>query len=155
MVFPYLKPKLSAAPFDQLSADHKKMDEVLKEIQVAIEAAATQAQSSAWLNSLNLAVTKLAEIWHPHIDIEQLYLYAIEKTEAVMNVDEQTKLIADAAAHALQQGDLGFLVPFILYNLPTKERAEMAQTMPTVIIKEMVPVVWKNKWEPMEPFLLD
>lgn len=155
VVFPYLKPKLPEAPFDQLSDDHKKMDEILKEIQVAVESIATQAPSSDWLNSLNSAVSRLANIWHPHIDIEQLFIYAIEKTEAVMTVDEQTKLIADAAGYSLQQGDPGFLVPFILYNLPAKDRAEMAQTMPTAIIQEMVPVVWKNKWEPMEPFLLE
>ena len=36
--------------------------------------------------------------------------------------------------------------PNLLYNLPPEERANMAQAMPPVVLEEMVPVVWKDKW---------
>jgi hypothetical protein len=45
-------------------------------------------------------------------------------------------------------------VPFALYNLPDEERAILARTMPPKVIDELVPVVWKEKWAPMQPFLL-
>jgi hypothetical protein len=44
--------------------------------------------------------------------------------------------------------------PFLLYNLPTEERAIIAQAMPPIVTRQLVPVVWKEKWEPMSPFLL-
>jgi len=46
-------------------------------------------------------------------------------------------------------------LPFILYNLSVEDREIMAQHMPPVVIQELVPVVWKEHWEPMKPFLLD
>jgi hypothetical protein len=47
------------------------------------------------------------------------------------------------------------VVPFLLYNLPPEERAIFSQGMPPVVTQELVPVVWKEKWSPMKPFLLD
>jgi hypothetical protein len=46
-------------------------------------------------------------------------------------------------------------VPFVLYNLPAQERAIQARTMPSAVVEELVPVVWKEQWAPMQPFLLD
>jgi hypothetical protein len=47
------------------------------------------------------------------------------------------------------------LVPFILYNLSAEDRAIMAQQMPPAVSQELVPIVWKEQWAPMVPFLLD
>jgi hypothetical protein len=47
------------------------------------------------------------------------------------------------------------VVPFLLYNLPPEERAVFSQGMPPIVIQELVPVAWKEKWSPMKPFLLD
>lgn len=155
VVFPYLKSKLPDAPFDQLSAEHREMDGILKELQATIEAVTTQAQTGDLLNSLNRILTRLAELWTPHIEKEQFYLYDISKTEAVMDVNEQIKLIQDVSKHSQQQGDPAFMVPFVLYNLPPEERANMSQTMPPVLIQELVPIAWKKQWSPMQAFLLD
>lgn len=46
------------------------------------------------------------------------------------------------------------MVPFLLYNLPPEKRAAFAQMLPPVVTQQLVPVVWKEKWEPMKPFLL-
>jgi hypothetical protein len=46
-------------------------------------------------------------------------------------------------------------VPFILYNLSAEDRAIMAQQMPPAVSQELVPIVWKEQWAPMVPFLLD
>jgi hemerythrin-like domain-containing protein len=154
VVFPYLKSKLPEAPYDILSANHREMDVLLNEIQLTVEAMADQAQTVDSLNSLNRVVTRLAEIWHPHIGKEQIYLYDVEKTETLMNPDEHIKLISETSQHSMQQGDPAFLVPFILYNLQPDERANLSQVMPPVMIQELIPGVWKQKWEPMRPFML-
>jgi hemerythrin-like domain-containing protein len=155
VAFPYLRSKLPDAPFDELLAEHREMEEILEELHVAIEAVAAQAQAGDSLKALNGTVTRLAELWHPHIDKEQVHLYDIEKTEAVMDLDEQIQLTREVGEYSQQQGDPALMVPFLFYNLPPEERADMAQAAPPVLLQELLPVVWKEKWAPMEPFLLD
>jgi hemerythrin-like domain-containing protein len=155
VVFPYLKTKLTKAPFDRLSADHKTMDPILKELQIAANMMAIQPQGGEPLKTLNSAVTRISEIWHPHIAIELFNLYEAKKTDDVMNADEQLKLMMAAAQYSLKEGDPGLLVPFILYNLQAEDRAYMAHTLPPFFLQEMIPVVWKNKWETMKPFLIE
>ncbi len=46
------------------------------------------------------------------------------------------------------------VVPFLLYNLSPEDRATMSAEMPPVVTQQLVPVVWKEKWQPMSPFLL-
>lgn len=155
VVFPYLRSKLPDAPYDQLLAEHQEMDVFLKELQATIEAVSTQAYTGNLLNSLNHSLTGLAELWAPHIEKEQFYLYDNARTEAVMDENEQIKLIQDVSKHSQQQGDPAFMVPFVLYNLQPEERANMSQTMPPDLINNLVPIAWKKQWSPMQPFLLD
>jgi hemerythrin-like domain-containing protein len=155
VVFPYLRLKLPKAPFKKLSADHKKMDGLLKDIQIACNMMAVQPQGGEPLKNLNIAVTGISEIWHPHIAIELFNIYEAKRTEDVMSTDEQIKLMTDAAMYSMKEGDPGYMVPFILYNLQGDDRAYMEHTLPAPFLKELIPVVWKNKWEPMKPFILD
>jgi hemerythrin-like domain-containing protein len=155
VAFPYLRSKLPDAPYDELMAEHQEMEEILEELQAAIEAVAAEAQAGESLNALNGTVTRLAELWHPHIDKEHFHLYDIEKTEAVMDVDEQVQLSKEVGDYSQQQGEPALMVPFLFYNLSPEERALMAQAAPPALLQELLPVVWKEKWAPMEPFLLD
>jgi hypothetical protein len=155
VVFPYLKTKLPKAPFDKLSADHKTMDSILKEVQIAVNMMSVQPQGGEPLKALNSAVTRISEIWHPHIAIELYNIYEAKRTEDVMTTDEQIKLMTDAAMYSTKEGDPGYLIPFILYNLQADERAYMEHTLPAPFLNELIPVVWKNKWEPMKPFLIE
>jgi hypothetical protein len=45
------------------------------------------------------------------------------------------------------------LVPFLLGNLSGKDRTSMSREIPWLVTRVLVPV-WRNKWAPMEPFLL-
>src|SRR5665647_1723843 len=155
VIFPFFRSKLPDAPFDELSANHLVISEILKEIQMTVEPIATQAQPVDALNVLNRSVTRLKELWHPHIAKEQLYIYDPDKIDAVMKEDEQIKLLTQVSEHSLKQADPGFLLPFILYNLPTEGRAYMAKTMPPAVVQEMLPGPWQEKWKPMKPFFLD
>jgi hemerythrin-like domain-containing protein len=155
VIFPYMRSKLTDAPYDELSANHLVIADFLKELQINIDKIATQTQPSDALNALNGTVTKIAELWHPHIAKEQLYIYDPEKVDAVMDTDEQIKLGSETAEYSLQQGDRSLMIPFILYNLSPEERAYLAQTMPPAVIQELLPGAWKGKWVPMKPFFLD
>jgi len=155
VVFPYLKTKLTKAPFDKLSADHKSMDAILKEIQLAANLMAVQPQGGDPLKNMNSALKRISKIWHPHIAIELFHIYESKKTDDVMNADEQMKLMADASMYSMKEGDPGYLIPFILYNLDADDRAYMEHILPAPFLKELIPVVWRNKWEPMKPFLID
>jgi hemerythrin-like domain-containing protein len=155
VAFPYLRSKLPDAPYDELLAEHREMDETLEELEATLETVAAQTQAGDSLDHLNRTVATLAKQWHPHINKELLYLYDVEKTEAVMDLDEQIRLSKEVAEYSQQQADPAFMIPFLLYNLSADERANMAKAMPPVVIQEMVPVVWKEKWAPMEPFLLE
>lgn len=154
VVFPYLRAKLPTAPFDKLSADHKKMDVFLDAMQEALNMMAVQPQGGEPLKNLNDAVKSIAGIWTPHIGIEVKNLYEPSITDAVMNADEQLNLMKDAASFSMKVEDPGMLLPFILYNLKTDARAYMENTMPPFFLQELLPVVWKSKWEHMKPFLL-
>ncbi|HWQ88340.1 MAG TPA: hemerythrin domain-containing protein [Desulfitobacteriaceae bacterium] len=155
VIYPYLRSRLPDAPYDQLSSEHKEMDVFLRELRESVEAFAVQAQDKVTLNNLNRIITDLTNLWLPHIAKEQLYLYDSAITEAVMNEEEQIKLIGDATKHSLEQGNPALIVPFVLYNLPPEERAAMSALMPPELIQEMIPKVWKPQWSPMQPFLLE
>jgi len=60
-----------------------------------------------------------------------------------------------AAQHGMAHAGPDYLAaPFILHNLEAEDRAHMAGEMPPIVSQELVPVVWKDQWAPMKPFLL-
>ena len=127
----------------------------LENINTAIGEMATDAQAGEPLNDLNRALTKVREIWHPHIRKEEGHL-SPEKADELLNVEEQIELGKKFAQHTQQHAGPDYLVvPFLLYNLPGEERAIFSQGMPPIVTQQLVPVVWKEQWEPMLPFLLD
>jgi hypothetical protein len=47
------------------------------------------------------------------------------------------------------------LVPaFVLHNLEPEDRAMLAAAMPSIITLQLVPITWRARWQPMDPFLL-
>ena len=98
----------------------------------------------------------MADLWHPHIAIEERDIYDVETIAGVMDLDENVRvgqMLAEIAQQHVEPAYLG--VPWLLYNLPPDVRAIVAQTMPPVMTQELIPVVWKDKWAPMKPFLLE
>jgi hemerythrin-like domain-containing protein len=155
VAFPYLRPKLPDVSFDELMADHRVMEEILEELKVIAEAVGAEAQPGDSLNDLNRTVTRLSDLWHPHIQKEERF-YDVEKMAALMDVDEHARLekaLSEYSQQHLQQPYLG--IPFVLYNLPADERAIMTAMMPPAVTQQLVPVEWKEMWAPMQPFLLD
>ena len=153
LAFPYFRQKLQDAPFDLLIAQHHELVHVLDEIKAAIEEVSAEPQAAA-LNKLNQGLRRLADLWHPHIGIEQEHFTAA-KLEALIGREEHIRLGKLFAKHGqTHMGPGSLALPFLLYNLDAKERALFARNIPLLVTRFLVPVVWKSRWAPMLPFLL-
>jgi hemerythrin-like domain-containing protein len=150
IIFPRLKITLTQVPFDGLSADHKIMDVILAKLRQTLETPADNL-----FTSLLDTVTRLIELWTPHIAKEKKYIYSPEITAAFMSPEEHIKMLQDASKHALEQGNPALIIPFLLYNLNPVDRAEFAGFLPPEMTQTLLPGVWKQQWAPMLPFMLD
>ncbi len=152
---PYFRDKLLEMPYDVLTSEHQAMVPILEEIQAAIERVASEAESGDALGVLNRALARLADLWYPHFQKEEKH-FTPEKVGALIDVDEQIRLAQQFAQHSQQHAGPDYLVvPFMLYNLEPADRAALSKAMPPVVTEQLVPVVWKEKWAAMKPFLLD
>jgi hemerythrin-like domain-containing protein len=150
LAFPYFREKLPEMPVEQLSAEHRRMEPILEEIRVALDGKI----ATATLEELNSALMRIAELWRPHIWKEE-QSFDPEIVGALLDVNEQVRLVQQFAQHSQQHGGPDYLVvPFMLYNLSPDDRAAFSQAMPPIVTQQLVPIVWKEKWEPMVPFLL-
>ena len=154
IAFPYLRDKLPETPFDLLIAQHQEMVPLLGEIKSAVERCEKEDQVEAGLRDLEAALGRVNGMWHPHIQIEQEHI--IEKADAVLPVEEQVGLVRSVGEHVQKHTGPAYLtVPFTLYNLPPEERAVFAEAIPAEVTNHLVPVVWKEQWASMAPFLLE
>jgi hemerythrin-like domain-containing protein len=154
LVFPYFREKMPEMPFDLLMDQHKQMLQLLNEIEAAAHAVAADAEASEPLYRLNQATSDLREMWRPHIGIEETY-YVPEKMDALLDPEEQARLIKLFAQYSQEHLEPDYLVvPFFLFNLPAQERELVSHEVPEIVTQQLVPVVWKEKWAPMAPFLL-
>ena len=153
VVFPYFRDKLPETPFDLLSAQHREMIPVLGEIESAAERCEKEGQVKAGLTNLAVALDWMNDMWHPHIQIEQEHI--VEKADALLPVEEQVRLVKLFGEHSQEHSGPAYLtVPFVLYNLSAEERAVFAKAIPAEVTGHLVPVVWKEQWASMAPFLL-
>ncbi len=147
LFFPYLRDRLPNADFDSLMAQHQLMLGYLAEIAASREAGS--------LADLDHALTKLSDLWHPHTQVEETII-SPEVAAEIMTVPETIDMAQKAAAHsAVHSQPAPLAVPFVLYNLEGDDRAYFMAVMPPEVIQQLVPVVWKDEWAPMKPFLLD
>lgn len=155
LAFPYLRDLLPDTPFDLLSDQHRQMVPILDEINAALKKVASGEGAGHSLDNLNRALTKMSDLWHPHIQIEEEH-FSVEKGAELIGVDEHIRLAQTFAKFSQEHTDPDYLVvPFMLYNLSPEDRAILAGAMPPMVTQELVPKVWKEKWAPMQPFLLD
>ncbi len=154
VAFPYFRDKLPETPFALLIAQHQEMVPVLGEIKSAVERCEKEGRVEAGLRSIEAGLIKVDSIWHPHIQIEQEHI--VEKADAMLPVEEQIRLVKLFGEYSQKHSGPPFLaVPFMLYNLPPEERAVFAEAIPAEVTNHLVPVVWKEQWAPMTPFLLE
>jgi hypothetical protein len=154
LAFPYFKEILPDVPYDALSAQHKEMVYYLDKVNAWIDKVKASTSTKTEFVNLNDNLDQIRKIWLPHIQSEEKY-FSAENVGAVINMAERVrlgKLMADHSKKLLNGGIL--MIPFILYNLEPADREIISQTMPWIITKIMVPIILKNKWKPMRPYLL-
>jgi hypothetical protein len=154
LVFPLFRRLLPEAPYEQLADDHLKMIPIVDEIRLKIDRAVDYPESRETLEKIEGLFNELAEIWRPHIVVEEVH-FSSAKIDAVMSADEQAGLLARIGeANQKHSGPDYLVVPFTLFNLPQEERAMMSDLLPPVVTRHLIPVAWKEKWQQMSPFLL-
>jgi len=153
IVFPYFRDKLPEAPFDSLTYYHHVMVLILDEINLAVNICSNKDQLETELRNIENDLARLNEDWPFHIQPETDEF--INKADALVPAEEQLRLVRLFAEHDLKNAiPLYLTIPFMLYNLPQDDRMVFSQGMPAEVIQNLVPVVWKEKWESMKPFLL-
>lgn len=153
LAFPAFRDRVDA-PYDLLVEQHRLLHPILEEAKAGIErAAAGSGDADPW-SQLNLALRRIEELWHPHIGIEEEH-FTIDRLAAQMPAEDHLRLNALFLEHAQQHWGPDYLmVPFLLYNLEPDRRSFFTGEMPPIVTEQLVPVVWKEKWAPMQPFLL-
>jgi hypothetical protein len=154
LVFPRFRECLPDAPYDRLDADHRDLIPALAAADAALEDAGSGISAEVWLGELLGVLDRIAELWHAHIAVEERH-FTSETIGAAMSAEEQGTLGRATAEHAQKHAGPDYLVvPFLLYNLEADERAIMAGKLPPVVTQQLIPVAWREKWAPMQPFLL-
>ena len=154
LAFPYFKRIIPHAPYDRLHEDHQQIVVLLEQIQSAAEAAALGDHPKENLAEMNRLLGKLQEMWHPHIHIEETNFNQDEVNQGYSH-EEQAKMNQEFIQHSAKHSRPDYLVlPFMLYNLSPDDRAAMERELPPIVTQQLIPVVWKEQWKSMQPFLL-
>lgn len=153
-VFPYFMDKLPEVPYLRLMSEHKEIKGALQEINTGLGHLMSKNNESKSLKLLKSGLDKIDQIWHPHIQIEETQLY---QQVGSLNIDLEDMIRIQKEITEIFQEHTGpsyLIAPFSLYNLSPEDRAILAKGFPEVVTKQLVPIDWKDKWAPMQPFLL-
>jgi hemerythrin-like domain-containing protein len=154
-IFPYFKDKLPEVPYERLISEHNIFKVGLKEINTGLSNLMSGNDDSKSLKLIKSGLDKIDPIWHPHIQIENTQLYG---RIGSLNIDleEMIRIQKEDGEFFQQHATPPYLVvPFVLYNLSPEDRSIAAQGLPEMVTKQLVPIDWKDKWAPMQPFLLE
>ena len=153
-IFPYFKDKLPEVPYERLMSEHEIFVGGLQEINTGIDNLMSEKDEMNSLNLLKSGFSKIDQIWHPHIQIENTQLYG-PIGSLNMDLDEIIRIQKEAGNFFQEHTNPPFLVvPFVLYNLSPEDRELANKGFPEMVTKQLVPIDWKDKWISMEPFLL-
>ncbi len=152
IAFPALRKLIPAAPYDQLAIDHQEIQILLELMPVAITTLSIDPEKA--LSTIIRTLHHLSTIWVKHIQLEE-QVFTAEALALSMSPDEQRLLSASMSKYSQEHTDPAYwIVPFVLYNLTTQDRAIMAAYLPPVVLSELIPKVWADQWAAMKPLLL-
>lgn len=153
-IFPYFKDKLLEVPYERLISEHEIFNEGLQEINTGTDNLKSENDELDSLKLLKSGFDKIDQIWHPHIQIENTQIYGRIRS---LNIDleEMIRLQKEDKKFFQEHTGPAYLVmPFVLYNLSPEDRAILTQGSPENVTKQLSSTDWKDKWTPMQPFLL-
>jgi hemerythrin-like domain-containing protein len=154
LAFPYLRLKLPDEPYDTMLTEHSQMAWLVYDIRSMVGDPGGAAIDPGKLKNLESVISDVRQIWRQHIPKEEKS-FSPEHLDEVMSADEQVNLSKLFGEHSARHAVPDYLVvAFFLMNLEGEDREAMAQNLPALVVEQLVPVVWKDKWGPMRPFLL-
>lgn len=155
-VFIYFKDKLPGVPYVRLMHEHMEIKDALARINNAIADLKSGDDEITALKQIKSGLDIIDGLWHTHIQIEESELYSKIVT-LNLSAEETNKTMEDFTQFFQEhtEGPPYLNMPFVLYNLSPDDRAIFAQNFPEAVLKQMVPIDWKDKWAPMKPFLLN
>lgn len=154
LAFPRFRERIPNAPYDQLDREHQDLLPALSAADDATESALSDAPPSIWLGRLLGALDRIDQLWHAHIAVEERHFDA-GTIDGAFSGEEQGAMAQELGGYAQRNSGPDYLVvPFMLHNLEPADRAAFSSKLPPVVTQQLVPVAWKEKWAPMEPFLL-
>ncbi len=153
VAFPYFREKIPHAPFTALTQTHHVIVHILSEIESSLKGR-EEDQPTAMLHTLEDSLLRMNDLWHPHIRVETSEF--ITKADDLVSVEERLRLVGLFTEYGQKYALPPFLtVPFMLFNLPLDQREVFSRNMPAELTQNLVPIVWKEQWVSMKPFLLD
>lgn len=153
LAFPFWKARLPSGPFDELCTQHREMIPYLERIK-RWAGAGLDAWQASELEEVHQALSDLGKLWEAHIALEEETV-GPEPSRQYLSSSENELLSRQLAEHGQAHSQPNEVVmPFIVFNLATADRAEFIKVLPPVVASELIPVAWKAAWEPMIPFLL-
>ena len=153
-IFPYFKDKLLEVPYERLISEHEIFNEGLQEINTGTDNLKSENDELDSLKLLKSGFDKIDQIWHPHIQIENTQIYGRIRS---LNIDLEEMIRLQKEDKKFFQKHTGpayLVMPFVLYNLSPEDRAILTQGSPENVTKQLLSIDWKDKWTPMQPFLL-
>ncbi len=155
LVFPELKKRIPGAPYEMLLAQHEAMRPILDEVDATIKESAALPEAREPVFTMHEALKRVTEIWYPHIRIEEDH-FTVARIAQLYTIDERATIGASIADHDKEYSiPADMVIPFVLFNLTPEDRSVMIQLFPPLVIQQLVPVAWKEKWAPMKPFFLE
>ena len=154
-IFPYFMDKLPEVPYERLVSEHNIFKSGLQEINTGLDNLKAVNDELESLKLLKSGLSKIDQMWHQHIQIENTQLYG-QVGSLKIDPQEMTRIQNEFVGFFQEHAGPEYLLgPFVLYNLYPEDRAIAAQGLPDVVTKQLIPIEWKDKWAPMKPFLLE
>lgn len=149
IIFPHFTGRIEA-PYERLKADHVNMAKMLADLENSLE-----KDKFSDLGRLRNHLDNLQRSWAPHIKAEESS-FASAILQKKLTEKEQNELVEKISSHGAKSSGPGPLtLPFVIYNLQGEDRKEFLKDFPWVLKHVLVPLVWRSKWKPMDPFLLN
>ena len=154
LAFPRFRERIPGAPYDQLDREHQDLLPALGAADDAVESALAGLPPPVWIGRLLGALDRIDQLWHAHIAVEERHFDAAA-IDAAFGGQEQEDLARSLSGYAQKNSGPDYLVvPFMLRNLEAADRAAFSAKLPPVVTEQLMPVAWREKWAPMESFLL-
>lgn len=155
VMFPELKKYNVDIPIRKFSNQHDEMLPVMAECEDWLEECNKNSKNLEAFQKLIAAFTELNNLWKSHYCDEENGFCTNHFSELIPEKDKN-RIAKKVSRHGRSHAKPGSLIlPFIIFNLPLKERQEFKKQLPGIVTGFMIPLLWKKRWQNMKPYLLE